>query len=65
MKKNKKLKLNKINLVKFENIEELKGGADSAYCWTKPLKFCILSKKDIDCSPADPIDITLPSPSGN
>ena len=60
MKKHKKLKLNKIKLIKFQNIEELKGGADSAYCWTKPIKYCLLSDKDIDCSPAQPIDLTIP-----
>lgn len=59
MKKNKKLKLNKINLVKFNTINELKGGADSAYCWTKPIKYCLLSDKDIDCSPQEPINLSL------
>ena len=60
MKKNKKLKLNKINLVKLQNSEELKGGAVSGYCWTKPIKLCLLSDKDIDCSPVEPIDLTIP-----
>ncbi|WP_046744655.1 hypothetical protein [Kordia zhangzhouensis] len=59
MKKHKKLKLNKINLAKFTNINELKGGADSAYCWTKPIKYCLLSDKDIDCSPQEPINLSL------
>ncbi|WP_046744238.1 hypothetical protein [Kordia zhangzhouensis] len=57
----KKLNLNKINLVKFENENGVKGGADSAYCWTKPFNMCILSKKDLDCKPQEPIKLTLRS----
>lgn len=58
MKRNKKLKLNKIKLVKFNNATALKGGADSSYCWTKPFKACLLSQKDLDCTPDDPIKVT-------
>ena len=57
----KKLQLNKINLVKFENENNVKGGADSAYCWTRPFNMCILSKKDLDCKPQEPIKLTLRS----
>ncbi|MEM6722102.1 MAG: hypothetical protein AAF611_22430 [Bacteroidota bacterium] len=61
MKRNKKLKLNKIKLVNLENTKDLKGGANSSYCWTKPYKMCLLSKKDLDCTPDDPIKITTPN----
>jgi len=59
MKRNKKLKLNKIKLVTFETISAVKGGADSSYCWTRPYKMCLLSQKDLDCTPDDPINLTI------
>lgn len=57
----KKLSLNKIKLAQLENENKLKGGADSAYCWTRPYNMCLLSKKDLDCKPDEPIKLTLRS----
>lgn len=34
----------------------VQGGADN---WTKPFKMCILSKKDIDCTPPKQVDLTF------
>lgn len=58
MKKTRKLNLNKVELAKLnEKQEALKGGANE---FTRPLRMCMLSYKDIDCSPAEPIDLTIP-----
>lgn len=57
MKKNRKLNLNKVELANLNERQSLKGGANE---FTRPLRMCILSYKDIDCSPAEPIDLTIP-----
>lgn len=55
----KKLNLNKIKLVKLESTNEVQGGANSGYCYTRPFNMCILSKKDLDCAPLpDPIKVS-------
>jgi len=45
-----------------QSISNLRSGAvkGGAAEWTKPLRMCILSHKDIDCSPPPKIDLTLP-----
>ncbi|WP_420573816.1 hypothetical protein [Kordia sp.] len=56
MKRNKKLNLNKVELANLNEKQALKGGANE---FTRPIRMCMLSYKDIDCTPQDPIKLTV------